>query len=1618
MPTDNTLYSQGVNFGSFVQEGVDARTGQYTSSITLYEAPSKARNCAPFKLLLRFSPLNTANVGFGKGWSLNLSQYQHIAPRSLVLSTGEHYQISNTGGLRVEDQKLQSFQFQQQGSDFQIIHKDGQIEVLSNAHNVYHTSVPVKLYAANGRALTLIWRAVSGQPRLSKVQDGDEVLLEINYRDPQVEIVHSPGNPEPSIFTVVIRDSQLQEFWLPLTESPKWKFSYNSFGPLICLSNIRSPLGLVEEVTYNPSGFQLPPGGPYKSIPVVKQHIIKPGNQQPAIKTLYDYSKSSNNFLGFGAVDQWKYGEDNLYRVRDTYQYKATVSVEGGQKTEYTYNKFHLMVRTEQLQNGKQITQTVEYYAKPNVALEHQPAQFQLPRSVKTTYCDLATPSVLRTESTSHEYDQWGNPTLDIQTDGITTTRDYYKAEGEAGSCPPDPHGFQRYLKKQTITPAKKSGAAPVWTTLHTYIQMPTANDAPTPSFVLLQKSQSFADDGPCNCRIDRTYVLQPDGRDHGRYKQQTSMLYNKYAMEQTWSYQYAAEQFSETMQLQSFDHFQVKNKTSYSMAEGWIMSHVDEADVETQFKYDRIGRQIRTTVSPGTAYEAKEIQEYVLLGDTAGYTLTITDAKGVKTRSTTDGLQRVCQVERQDDDGEMKLGAYTGTFRIVQEKKYNSLGQCISMTDIDWLRGSKELKKQAASHDYEYNDWGQVCKVTDSNGVITLAVTDPIAQTYTEGIKGQGQKKASFESQDCLVQTALLDANGRVYSKVNYTNDGLGRKIQEKDSLDHTTQYIYDCFNRVGETTWPDSRIAKTQYAEHSTDALPESIQVSGITLGQQPFDGLSRAKSRQVANRKTLLSYEGNSPKPSDITTPKKGNAHFVYEKALNYALKDLTTSDDPCNYRYNPQTAELSESKNPYCSEELSYLPSGLLKSEGITIGPGMKAPLSTKYSYSMNGKLQDYTDVHGRDHVLDYDDYGRLKQLLQGPLTVTLDYDNGNRLAQSTVHDTKQNQSLTTVLKYDDFGREEKRTIFQGPTLMYSLSQKVYDTENRVTVRELKDGSEKLLRQETFQYDSMGRLFDYEVQGSQLPVDERGRQMLRQQYTFTDVGGLKQVTTRFQNGSQNVTGYTYSEDDACQLVLITNTHPDETPQIKLEYDDNGCLTRDEQGRILEYDTSGILRTVRDKDRQILCQYYYDSHGRLISQKIPGKSDHYLHYRGETLIAATDADTKISYVSSGDQHWGQIVEQGEQMSTQLWASDTHQSTLAWLNTKEPSQVHSQVYTPYGFSDTPQSIAWNGQWRDPVTGWYHLGNGYRVYNPVLMRFHSPDSWSPFTSGDINSYAYCCGDPINRVDPSGHFSVFGIEITWRNLAQAIVGFALSVLAGILTDGASVAIEVGVDLAVAVASDVGTGAVYDVAAGRVPDFKSVGSDIIFGGVGNMVGRGLSWGASKAFKSVSETLEQLLIGADKIRVAGGKPVMPSQMGTVRSFKRFKLQSDQFGEFNSWNKMSAADRKLFNKGLAEMKTKIQEIERREPWTWIQAKDLPNVGGKNGAASQKFVDFRRMVREERLSPRQAADRAGDMNFTKFRGSKPPQYEIRTSQGDRISFLIDKKSRQVTILQVGGHS
>lgn len=52
----------------------------------------------------------------------------------------------------------------------------------------------------------------------------------------------------------------------------------------------------------------------------------------------------------------------------------------------------------------------------------------------------------------------------------------------------------------------------------------------------------------------------------------------------------------------------------------------------------------------------------------------------------------------------------------------------------------------------------------------------------------------------------------------------------------------------------------------------------------------------------------------------------------------------------------------------------------------------------------------------------------------------------------------------------------------------------------------------------------------------------------------------------------------------------------------------------------------------------------------------------------------------------------------------------------------LHSIVYSAYGQPGAEEEVttllAFNGEVREAICGWYLLGRGYRVYNPALLRF------------------------------------------------------------------------------------------------------------------------------------------------------------------------------------------------------------------------------------------------------------------------------------------------------------
>lgn len=143
-----------------------------------------------------------------------------------------------------------------------------------------------------------------------------------------------------------------------------------------------------------------------------------------------------------------------------------------------------------------------------------------------------------------------------------------------------------------------------------------------------------------------------------------------------------------------------------------------------------------------------------------------------------------------------------------------------------------------------------------------------------------------------------------------------------------------------------------------------------------------------------------------------------------------------------------------------------------------------------------------------------------------------------------------------------------------------------------------------------------------------------------------------------------------------------------------------------------------------------------------------------------------TRLSYQNSalvtivqGRQHHS-ILRITDRLLAECAASDTNvvlvtDDTSSVLAKRNGTSVSENAYTAYGYNPTLAAArgvsGFNGEYFEPATACYMLGNGYRTYSPMLMRFHSPDGWSPFGRGGLNAYGYCGADPINHTDPSGH---------------------------------------------------------------------------------------------------------------------------------------------------------------------------------------------------------------------------------------------------------------------------
>jgi RHS repeat-associated protein len=142
----------------------------------------------------------------------------------------------------------------------------------------------------------------------------------------------------------------------------------------------------------------------------------------------------------------------------------------------------------------------------------------------------------------------------------------------------------------------------------------------------------------------------------------------------------------------------------------------------------------------------------------------------------------------------------------------------------------------------------------------------------------------------------------------------------------------------------------------------------------------------------------------------------------------------------------------------------------------------------------------------------------------------------------------------------------------------------------------------------------------------------------------------------------------------------------------------------------------------------------------------------YQGSHPSVVMSTRGKFVFVRSGPLPLAEFRHDETLSRTLLLACDGNHSVLDRSDhTAHP--LEPCRYTAYGHDNNALStrLGFNGELQRLQEHLYLLGNGTRIYSPSLMRFYTPDSFSPFGAGGFNAYIYCSNDPVNYTDPSGH---------------------------------------------------------------------------------------------------------------------------------------------------------------------------------------------------------------------------------------------------------------------------
>ncbi len=824
-----------------------------------------------------------------------------------------------------------------------------------------------------------------------------------------------------------------------------------------------------------------------------------------------------------------------------------------------------------------------------------------------------------------------------------------------------------------------------------------------------------------------------------------------------------------------------------------------------TCHQYDSLGRGVRSdtyafnkadasteeafTSGLVTALKATHSQSIHYAQDGKGNWVRSCDAQGRHQQCYYDGQQRLVRRELQRVPGPDHSA---DNYCTVEKTAWDSDGQMAGQVMFDFLPGGLRIDNVKAlpeqSKDWFWQAHGHDPVVTDAKQNVSLTTRSTLGlisqgalttQQTTQRNQPDGAVTLTHETWKglekpatgaAITTTQTLNQKGQ---RTQVTEDIPGYAKQAR-----TWDISYDGLGRPEKLTQPDKSIiawayeglndAPTRMSVKKSATAPERVlasrtfnegAVSTLVRGSDTSQTLRTRPDGYVKPDGTSL-YHARNDDGSRSWNAQKGNSTASRVPLVTFKLNTVTQA-------LQAERPVQGDHQSLVTSETLQPLLLGTWRFNRTVHGQQQHDEASA----SLRGALTGTWNSNNLPLQAWENAQGYRSRLRRGPLEYHYTYTALGQLACLTVQDLRSGQHLQVLHDYDAFGRET--------TLSYALNgqekvryEQTWSPASQLLTKTLyRDGTRA--RTETFVYytsvtgtsDELQQWTVDAVDGDQVK-DEEGHAIKQETYQYDELGSMTQCSTTRSNNDTRVRNYAY--DDAMHptrrttmTCITTLAGKANTRTVTLTYDANGNLATNEREQSLAYTDSGRLRSVTAKGGTTPLTYYeYDEHDRLIAQyDVVNNQRRILNYGANGLSGETwldGAGKVLKRLTLDDQAGLAVALDGQWLfvlgDPQTGGGDEYQcKDGAWVR-------HSVTFTPWGVTDlatlNAQSVGvgYNRQRVDRVTGGFHLGDGYRCYDPLHKVFCQPDDWSPLGAAGPNDRAYCPkADPVNFADPSGH---------------------------------------------------------------------------------------------------------------------------------------------------------------------------------------------------------------------------------------------------------------------------